>query len=493
MSPPRQFPVRRIAALLAGASLAGAFAPLGIWPLGILCPAVLMYLWQGATPREAAWLGFWFNVGTFGVGTYWLYISIHVFGEAPIWLALAIMAALVAIMGLYHALLGYAVARWLPKEGQLRWLVGLPAAWLLMEWWRGWFLSGFAWLSLGYSQTDTWLARVSPILGVYGVSAVLLLSAGALVSLVISRQWKPALAVMVLPWLAALSVQGIDWTRPSGKPVAVAVVQGAIPQDLKWAEDNRDTTMRLYRNLTQQAFGTALIVWPEAAPPDLANNIVDYLRELYSSAHARGSDVVLGITRATDNGEEYFNSVLALGETVSWYDKRHLVPFGEFFPVPDFVRSWLRLKNLPYSDFTAGADNQPPLASGGLKLAATICYDDAYGSAQLAALREADVLVNVTNDAWFGRSGARHQHLQIARMRAIEAGRYMIRAANDGISAVIGPRGEVVARAPEYEPYVLRTSVVPRLGLPPYAYIGNFLIVLLATAGLAVAVLRRNL
>src|SRR6202008_2519989 len=132
-----------------------------------------------------------------------------------------------------------------------------------------------------------------------------------------------------------------------------------------------------------------------------------------------------------------------------WYDKRHLVPFGEFFPVPDFVRSWLRLRSLPYSDFTRGADAQPPLAAGGLKLAATICYDDAYGSAQLAALREADSLVNVTNDAWFGHSSARHQHLQIARMRSIEAGRYTIRAANDGISAVIGARGEVIARAPE--------------------------------------------
>src|SRR5205814_101477 len=139
-------------------------------------------------PREAAWLGFWFNVGTFAAGTYWLYISIHIFGAAPIWLALFIMAALVGIMGLYHAALGYAVARWLPKDGMLRWIVGLPAAWLLIEWWRGWFLSGFSWLSLGYSQTDTWLAHLAPIVGVYGLSALLLVNAGALVALTQSRR-----------------------------------------------------------------------------------------------------------------------------------------------------------------------------------------------------------------------------------------------------------------------------------------------------------------
>ena len=493
MTANRRALLRNLVSLAAGALLACAFAPLQVWPLAVLCPAVLMYLWQGAAPKEAAWLGFWFNVGTFAVGTYWLYISIHVFGPAPIWLSLSIVVALVAIMGLYHALLGYVVARWLPKEGNLRWLVGLPAAWLLIEWWRGWFLSGFAWLSLGYSQTETWLSRLAPIVGVYGLSAILLLNAGALVSLARSRKRVPALMALAVPWLAALAVHGIEWTQPSGKPVKGAVLQGAIPQDLKWELANRETTLKLYRDLNTQALGTPLVVWPEAAPPDLANYLVDYLRGIYSESHARGTHVVLGVPRASDDMKQYFNSVLALGEKVSWYDKRHLVPFGEFFPVPEFVRTWLRLQSLPYSDFTHGADSQPPLPAGGLKLAATICYDDAYGSSQLEVLREADVLVNVTNDAWFGRSTARHQHFQIARMRAIEAGRYLIRAANDGISAVVGPRGEVIARAPEYQATVLRSAVVPRMGLPPYAHVGNWLVVLLAAGGLTVAAVRRNL
>jgi apolipoprotein N-acyltransferase len=210
-----------------------------------------------------------------------------------------------------------------------------------------------------------------------------------------------------------------------------------------------------------------------------------------TSAH--GSTLVLGVVRASDDGEQYFNSVLAMGDKgPQWYDKSHLVPFAEFFPVPAFVRSWLRLRNLPYEDFTRGAAVQPPLQAAGLRLATTICYEDAYGSAQLPVLGEADALVNVTNDAWFGHSSARHQHFQIARMRAIEAGRYLVRAANDGISGLIGPHGEVIARAPEFTPYVLRATLTARSGLPPYGHVGNYPVLLLALTGVAIAALRHR-
>jgi apolipoprotein N-acyltransferase len=484
-----------VSALAAGALLACAFAPLQWWPLAVLCPVALMILWQGADPRTAAWTGFWFGAGTFAAGTYWLYTSLHTFGEAPIWMALALMAALVGIMGAYHALLGFLVARFLPERGALRWLVGIPGAWLVIEWWRGWFLTGFAWLSLGYSQTDTVLAGFAPVLGVYAISAILLTAAGALVTLALgtrtARVW--ALAVLVLPWLAGMGLSRIEWTHATSNPIGVAVIQGAIPQDQKWLDANRDTTLNLYRELTVKALGTPLIVWPESAPPDIINNLVDYLMQVGGMANERGSALVMGIVREADNGEDYYNSVIALAPPhLQSYDKTHLVPFAEFFPVPEFVREFLRLRNLPNEDFTRGADNQPPLAAAGLRLATTICYEDAYGSSQRAVLKQADALVNVTNDAWFGHSSARHQHFQIARMRAIEARRFLVRAANDGISAVIGPHGEVIARAPEFTPYVLRATITARSGLPPYVYVGNWPVVLLALLGVAVAALRQR-
>jgi apolipoprotein N-acyltransferase len=483
--------VRLALSAAAGAALSAAFAPLELWPLAVLCPAVLLALWQGASPRHAAALGFWFNVGLFLSGTYWLYISIHEIGGAPLWVAFIAMGGLVSILSLYGAGLGWAVARWLPATGPLRWLLALPAAWLLVEWFRGWFLTGFPWLSLGYSQTGTWMAGLAPVLGVYGVSAALLVGAGALVMLVqgTPRERLLAVAVLLLSWLLPLGLKGIEWTHPEGPAVGIAIVQGAIPQEEKWQLEHRDEQLVVYRDLTHKVLGTPVIVWPEAALPDSAQHYSDYLLERYHEAHAQHSALVAGMLRETENG--YRNSILTLGNSVEWYDKQHLVPFTEVIPGPQFARQWLEFMNLPHDSFEYGAPDQAPLHAGGLVLLPAICYDDAYGSSNLAMLRTANALVTVTNDAWFGHSTARFQHLQIAQMRAIESRRYLLRAANNGISAVIGPDGAIRATAPGYVPTVLRASVVPMQGLPPYARCGNWLIISLAATTLA-AILARG-
>jgi len=490
---------RGVVAFGAGALLSCAFAPLQWWPLAILCPAVLMWLWEEATPRAAARTGFWFSFGTFLAGTYWLYVSIHVLGEAPVWLTIALMLGLIGIMALYNALIGYGVARWVPRGSAWRWLIGMPAAWMIIEWWRGWFLSGFSWLSLGYSQTDTWLGRLAPVLGVYGVSLVVLLSAGALVALVrgSGRVRLAAAVVLIAPWVAGALLGPVRWTKPSGPPVSVALIQANIPQEDKWDESHRDEILERYRKMTESALGAKLIVWPEAALPDLANNLLPYIALVDREAQARGSSLVMGVLHASEDGHHYYDSILALGNPPSWYSKDHLVPFAEFFPVPHFVRNWLRLMSLPYESFDRGGVHQAPLPVAGLQLGATVCYEVGYGAYMLGMLPKADALVNVTNDGWFGHSTARYEQFQMARMRALEEGRDMIVATNDGISAVIGPRGEIQASAPPFQSYVLRSSVTPRSGLTPYARVGNWLIVSLAALGLAGAlgaqVLRRRL
>lgn len=486
---------RLLLALAAGGSLPLAFAPFNLWPLAILCPALLMWLFTGATPRRAALLGYGFGVGYFGVGVSWLFISIHEHGPASIGFSALAVGLVVLYMAAYHALLGWGVARWLPAHGAWRWYAGLPAMWLLVEWCRGWMLSGFPWLSLGYSQTDTVLAGVAPVLGVYGVSAVLLLQSGALLASLQARGRALLVPVTVvgLVWAGGALLARIEWTHASGEPVPVAILQGAIPQDEKWQLANLEPTKLLYRSLNDQAAGARLIIWPEAAIPELANDMEPYLADIDGRSRARNADVVMGILRLGDNGVDYYNSILALTSGVAFYDKRHLVPFAEYFPVPAFVRSELRLMSLPYSDFRKGIDGQSPLDAGSLHIAPSICYEDAFGSAQLALVARSDVLVNVTNDAWFGRSPARFQHLQISRMRAIEAGRFMMRAANDGVSAIIGPRGELVAVAPEYRSAVLRGTVVPRSGLSPYTRVGNWAVILLAFAAAAGSVRRRDI
>ncbi len=486
---------RALMALAGGAALACAFAPLQLWPLAILAPALQIWLWEGATPREAAWSGFCFGVGTFGLGICWLFVSIHGPGLAPIWLAAALVAALVGIMALYQALLGYLAVRLLPATGAWRWLVGVPGLWLLVEWWRGWFLSGFPWLSLGYSQTDTPLAAFAPVLGVYGISALLLLGGGALVALVRGRGYTRvwAAALLAVPWAAGAGLGRVTWTHPVGPPVSVAVLQGAVPEDLKWQAENVGPTEALYARLEQQALGAKLIVWPESALTEPASDVVQYLGQIYSRARMHGSDVIMGILRI-DEADRWYDSIMTLAGQVSFYDKHHLVPFAEYFPVPSFIRSWLRLMNLPSSDFTPGPAIQPLIHAGGTLLAPSVCYEDAFGSAALPALRRgAAVLVNVTNDAWFGHSWVRYQHFQIARMRALEAARPLIRAGNDGVSALVGARGQVLAQAPEFRPSVLRGSVQPRAGLPPFALYGNYPIVVLGLLAAALAAGRRLL
>ncbi len=270
-------------------------------------------------------------------------------------------------------------------------------------------------------------------------------------------------------------------------------MQGAVSQDQKWQAKNLDETMTRYLRLTAEAWGARLIVWPEAALPVLANDIPDYLRRLQELGRAHDADFAIGLVNYEPATKKYYNGLLVLSESGGgWYYKRHLVPFGEYFPVPAFVRSWLRLMSLPYDDISAGREHQPALSAAGQKLGLTICYEDAFGSSQLEVLRDATLLINVTNNAWYGNSTAPHQHLQIARMRALEAGRYLVRAANDGITAAIGPHGEIVARLPQFQEAVLRADLPPMTGLTPYARLGNYPVVIGAGLLLALAVWRRR-
>jgi len=487
---------RRLA-LPIGLALAAAFAPANISNLAFLCPAALFLLWDGVSPREAAWRGFLFTAGTFFAGTYWIYHSVHLVGGAPTWVALFLMAGLVCIMGSYSAALGYALQRWLPAEGPLRWLLALPAGWVLAEWLRGWMLSGFPWLALGYSQFGTPLRGFAPVLGVYGVSLAVAMTAGGLVMLwrgSALERWA-AVVVTVAIWLTGTALDHIRWTQPVGGEISVALVQGAVPQSMKWQPGQLERTMKLYRDLSAPYLGAGIILWPEAAIPALESDIREYLDSVRSEAASHGSSLVLGLVRRDPRlPEDFYNGIVAFSPDEQWYHKRRLVPFGEYFPVPALVRRWLRLMNLPYSDFRNGSSEQSPLAAAGQRLAPTICYEDAYGAEQIALARQSTLLVNVSNDAWFGDSTAPHQHLDISRMRAIEAGRPMLRATNDGVTALIGYDGTVLAFLPQFRPGVLSGSVQPRTGMTPYLRAGNLPLLALLMLGLLVPLLvqRRN-
>jgi len=484
-----------LAASVSGLLLPLAFAPLQWWPLAPLGLGVLFLCWQTDDARQAARKGFLFGAGVFLAGTYWLYHSIHVLGKAPLALALFLMLGLVAIMGLYHALLGYLVVRGGLQRGLLGWLVGMPFAWTLMEWWRGWFLTGFPWLSLGYSQTDTWLGALAPVLGVYGISLAVAMVSGGLLAVLLGQRKEKILgaAVILVIWSAAAMLGRVQWTVDAGDELSVTIVQASIPQEKKWLPEMLAPTQDLYVSMTNGHWDSDLVIWPEAAIPALIAQVDDYLMALRKRMLTRGNTLLLGIIDFEPDTGAYRNTLLALGPQVEFYYKRHLVPFGEFFPVPEFVRRWMRLRNLPYTDFEPGRYDQPPLRINGFTVAPSICYEDAYGTEQRVFLPAAALLVNVSNDAWFGDTIAPHQHLQISRLRAMEARRYMLRATNNGISAVIGSRGELLEVSQQFVPAVIHAMVKPLSGETFYVRTGNVPLLLTCLIVLIALLLNRQI
>ncbi len=467
---------RELVAAIAGAATSFAFAPYGLFFLGLLGPAVLFLLWDYAAPRDAARTGFWFGAALFGAGTWWIYTAVHDFGDAPAWLAIFLLAALLAIKGAYYALCGYVLMRIAPDPSPARSLLLIPAGWTLMEWLRGWLFTGFPWLQLGYSQSDTPLAALTTLGGVHFVTFATAATAGALVVLLHQGRGRPGAVLLAAAlWIGGWLLTGHEWTKPAGAGVSIALLQGAIPQDEKWIAANRQSTLDKYRDLNRQALGARIIVWPESAIPVLARDAEVYLAGIRAESAARGSDLLVGLLDFDPETGVVRNGLHAMGAAgEGWYYKRRLVPFGEYFPVPKAVRQWMRLHSLPYYDMTPGPELQPTLAAGGQRLAATICYEDAYGAEQLGALPSSTLLVNATNNAWFGDSSAPHQQLQMARFRALEAGRWLMRATSNGITAVIAPDGKVTARIPQFEPGILKAEVFPRSGLTAYARTGNW-------------------
>jgi len=483
----------RWAAGLTGLLLPLAFAPFGWYPLAFPLLAVLMFLCEGCHPREAAWRGFWFGFAAFGAGAYWLYTSIHVFGGAPVIIACILMLGLFCLMASYTALVG-AFAASASVSGLvpvLRWCLVWPALFTCFEWLRGFLFTGFPWLTLGYGQIDGPLAAWAPIVGVHGVSFVTVMLAGGLLTLVrgASAARLIATGMIVVLFAATAFIQNRAWTLPDGDEIRISMVQGSISQDLKWVPEQLRPTLELYSRLTF-AQDADLVIWPEVAVPALALEVPDFLDQVAREARARDMQVYLGILTFDREQGQYRNSLIGLGRYTDEYHKRHLVPFGEFFPVPDFARRWMRSAGLPNQDTLAGSDEQAPLRFGDVRLAPTICYEDAYGAEQLGFFPASNMLINVSNDAWFGDSIAPHQHLQIARMRALETGRTMLRATNTGITAIISPRGTVVASAPQFEPTVLSGVVRPYSGATPYVRFGNWPVLLLCLALIVVTVFR---
>jgi apolipoprotein N-acyltransferase len=477
-------------AFVAGAAMVVAFAPTGLYPLAFLCFAGLVHLWMRAPARQCFFIGFAFGMGLFGAGVSWVYVSLHTFGGMPAPIAAFATLCFCALISLFPAAAGWLQAR-VPATELARACLIIPAAWTLFEWLRSWVLTGFPWLSAGYAAAGWPAEGLAPVTGVFGISFVTLSLAGLLWAAANGKQRFAAVAGIVAVLAAAEGLRLVEWTQPHGAPVSAALLQGNIDQDLKFRPERYLRTLETYERLADES-RARLIVLPETAVPRLLDQVDPaYLGRLAGIARRNGGDLLLGVP-FHGSGDQYYNSVITLGSgPVQAYHKRHLVPFGEFVP-PAF--GWvMRLMNIPLSDFSRGDADQPPLAAAGQRIAVNVCYEDAFGDEIARRAAQATLLVNASNVAWFGDSLAPAQHLQIARLRALETGRMHLAATNTGVTAAIDRDGRVLARLPLYTEGRLEIAAQGYTGFTPYMRLRDWPVLLASLLILAIAVLAARL
>ncbi|HSH73216.1 MAG TPA: apolipoprotein N-acyltransferase [Methylophilaceae bacterium] len=459
-----------IVALCAGAITIFGYAPFYVYPVPLVTLAILFYsLQQASTAKQATIVAYAFGLGFFCTGVSWIYVSLHDFGGMPWWFAGFATFVFCAFLALFTAAVG-----WLTFKTS-RVLIAGPIFWVLLEWVRSWIFTGFPWLNVGYSQTPYGpLAGFAPVVGIYGVSLFVAFVASLLVLMANKPSRKPALLAFVVVWIGGSILKQVEWSRPVGEPLSVALVQGNVPQEMKWQPEVAQQTLDDYLALATQT-SAKLIVLPEAALPLLLEQVpVDYLNRLKSHGVKNQSDILVGVLEA--GGDEYFNSVLSYGNSpTQTYRKSHLVPFGEFIPLKAvfgwIYRDWL---NMPISDLSRGGLDQKPMAISGQQVAVNICYEDVFGEEIIRQLPQATLLVNASNMAWFGNSWSADQHLQMSQTRALETGRMMLRATNTGSTAIIDTHGHVLEKLPHFVRGTLESTAQGYSGTTPYVRWGNW-------------------
>jgi apolipoprotein N-acyltransferase len=492
IKPQKNYLLKLISCFLSGALLPLAFSPYDYPIIAILSLAWLFYTVLNSKPKDAEYFGYVFGLGMFGVGVSWLHISINMYGGVNLAGALIITFVLVAYLSLYPALLAFVYQRLFANKGILVFVIVMPTLWVLSEWFRSSIFTGFPWLNIGYSQIDTPISSLAPVLGQYGVSWFTALVSAILVALYLtSRMAKITLVgVMFITWLGLNALSGIQWTTDKNRDISVALVQGAIPQEMKWKPEQRQKTLDLYLSLSEEYQDSQLIIWPETAIPVLHHQAQEFINAMVSIAKSQNRDYVVGIPFKDLDSNKFYNGITVIGSSNDNYYKQHLVPFGEYLPFDKWLRPVLELMKIPMSDFSSGASKKPVIRAADETIGVSICYEDVFGEEIIAALPEATILINISNDAWFGDSIAPHQHLQMARMRALETGRYMLRSTNTGVSAIINEKGLIIASSPQFIPHVTSDKVKTFEGLTPYARFGNWPVIVAAFLVLLISFFR---
>lgn len=522
-------------ALIFGFLLPLSLAPFNYWPLGLLSAAGFFTLiFDGTSDRSSNrnsvikrifWLSLSYGIGIFSIGASWIFVSIHHYGHASIALSLLLITpfivSLAFLFAIPFALFGKVLYRYQllssqpsPQHIAILLLI-FPSLWVISEWFRGWAFSGFPWLYLGYGHTDTWLSGWAPITGVFGISWITAFS-GALLGLLYHYGVRflrtnignthtllglgSGLLLTTCFWLGGSYLKHESWTVPTGKVLSIGLVQPALPLEIKWDPHQLAAIIAQYRTDSATLWKNDLVVWPESAIPRFYHQVTEYLDAIVAEANSTHTALIIGIPTAVTSNQNsstndnipsnksvsndlfstYYNSAIGLGEASGIYHKQHLVPFGEYVPFEQWLRGTITFFDLPMSAFNSGPEGQKPIKAKGVTIGTVICYEIAYSELVRESALNANMLLTLSNDTWFGKSIGPKQHFQIARMRAMENRKPLIRATNDGISALITASGRISATIPSYQRNTLEGTLEPRKGLTPFGRYGSYPVVFIS-------------
>jgi apolipoprotein N-acyltransferase len=476
-------------ALLAGILLVFAFAPAHFVWLAVLCPAVLYALITKQTAKRATALSFVFGLGFFGTGISWVFVSIYFFGGTSFLIAFLLTSLLVLALSCFFGILGFTLQRYFAKNNMAKILLVYPALWALLEALRSWIFTGFPWLILGHTTANSLFSGLAPIFGAYGSSYFLVLIGSLFYVACVPHYgeskfygWKfsnLSLTALIVLTIGVSSLSTINWTKSNSPALSVSLVQGNIPQNLRWDAKQVNNILNTYQALTPRYYQNNLIVWPEAAIPLSTEQAINFTDKIEKELETTHSALITGVPYV--NKQNYYNAVIGLGDAQGIYLKRHLVPFGEYMPYEKWLRGLIQFFNLPMSNFLPGPPHQSLISVHGIPIGVFICYEVTYSSIVRENLPAAGLLITVSDDAWFGRSFAPWQHLQIGQFTALETGRQMLFVGNDGVTAIINSKGQLQSILPQFTTNVLNGHVAAYTGTTPWVMFGDlpYLIIML--------------
>ncbi|HSC68942.1 MAG TPA: apolipoprotein N-acyltransferase [Cellvibrio sp.] len=483
-------PIALLIAALSGALITLSFAPFHLWPIAIASMVAFALLLKEQSLKSVLWRSFAFAVGFYGAGIHWIYVSIHNFGGASPFFAAFLVFIFACAMAAIFILPFYVFGRWFSRHS-LGLIIALPACWLLGEWMRTWFLTGFPWLFLGYAHIDSPLAGWAPVTGVIGIGFILVLTAAVLSEWLWQlKQTPPNKIVLVIAsvtcgilWIAGAGLNQITWAEADPAPIKIGMVQPNIDQSTKLSF-NQETTLAALnqlRELSADLWTNDWVIWPEAAIPTSLtyHEALPFLEEMNTKASMHNTALFTGVIYDDRDEQRYYNSIAGLGEGYGFYHKRRLVPFGEYLPI-DQLRGLIEFFDLPTSFIHLGPQDQHGLIAKGVRITPAICYEIVYPDLIALAAKETQVLLSVNNLGWFLDSIQPKQFMQMAQMRALETGRYLVYSTNNGPSAFIDNRGKILSHSDSFKAQTFTGVVYAVKDWTPFMVYGSGPLVILA-------------